>query len=114
MDAKIVSKKPVTFPKLAKIIQGMGKKEERTDVQNKILDIAKANTKLKEDAAEKLVSELVALEISGLSEDSIVQLSNILPQDLSELKAVLSGTKATISPDNFIKIHEIIKSYTKE
>lgn len=113
MDAKIVNKEPVTFPKLAKVIQGMGKKEERSEIQNKIFEIAKANAKLKEDAAEALISELKALEIPGFSNDTIVQLANILPQDLSELKAVLAGTKATISPDNFQKIHDIIKSHTK-
>ncbi|MFH0869299.1 MAG: hypothetical protein V1839_03665 [archaeon] len=114
MDAKIINREPVTFPKLAKIIQGIGKKEERSEIQNKIFNIAKANAKLKEDDAEKLILELKALEISGFSDDSIVQLTNILPQDLSELKAVLAGSKASISPDNFLKIHEIIKSHTKE
>jgi len=113
MDAKITNKEAVTFPKLAKVIQGIGKKEERSEIQNKILDIAKKNTKVKEDAAETLISELKALEIPGFSDDAIVQLANILPADLSELKAVLAGTKATISPENFQKIHDIIQKYNK-
>ena len=113
MEVKIADREPVTFPKLAKIIQGIGKKEERSEIQNKILDIAKANSKLKEDVAETLISELKALEIPGLSNDTIVQLANIVPADLSELKAVLAGTKATISPDNFVKINEIITKHAK-
>ena len=113
MDAKIINKEPVTFPKLAKIIQGIGKKEDRTEVQNKILDTAKKNTKIKEDVAEALVSELCSLEIPGFTKDSIVQLANTLPSDLSELKAILSGTKATISPENFQKIHDIIQKHAK-
>jgi len=113
MDAKIMNKEPVTFPKLAKTIQGIGKKEERSEIQNKILDIAKKNTKIKEDAAEALVSELKTLEIPGFSDDTIVQLANILPADLSELKAVLAGTKATISPENFQKIHDIVQKHNK-
>ena len=113
MDAKIIEKEPVAFPKLVKVIQGIGKKEERSEIQNKILDIAKKNTKLKEDAAEALASELKALEIPGFTDDSIVQLVDIVPSDLSELKAVLAGTKATISPENFQKIHDIIQKHTK-
>lgn len=113
MDAKILNKEAVTFPKLVKVIQGIGKKDERSELQNKILNIAKTNAKLKEDAAESLVTELKSLEIPGFTDDAIVQITNILPSDLSELKAVLSGTKATISPDNFQKIHDIIQKHNK-
>ena len=113
MDTKIVNKEAVTFPKLAKIIQGIGKKEDRSEIQNKILDIAKKNTKIKDDAAEALITELKSLEIPGFNDDIIVQLANILPADLTELKAALAGTKATISPENFQKIHDIIQKHNK-
>lgn len=113
MDTKILDKEAVTFPKLAKIIQGIGKKEERSEIQNKILDIAKKNTKIKDDDAEALIAELKSLEIPGFNADIIVQLANILPADLTELKAALAGTKATISPENFQKIHDIIQKRNK-
>jgi DNA-directed RNA polymerase subunit F len=34
-----------------------------------------------------------------------------MPADLGELKAVLSSSKATISPDNFKKIQDIVIKY---
>jgi len=111
MDVKIIEKTPLTFPELAKVIQGLGKKEERSEIQNKILEQAKKSSKFKEDDAVKLVEEISDIDIPGLNSAHIVQIADIMPRDLSELKAVLAGSKATISPDNFNKIFEIVKNY---
>ncbi|MEM4248578.1 MAG: hypothetical protein QXH80_04870 [Candidatus Nanoarchaeia archaeon] len=111
MDAKIVNKEALTLPKVAKIIQSIGKKEERIEIQNKVIDFAKKAAKLKDADTEKLLEELRALNVPGLADEYLVQVVNIMPADLSELKAVLSSSKATISPDSFKKIQEVIVKY---
>jgi DNA-directed RNA polymerase subunit F len=111
MDAKIVKKEPLSLPKVMKIVQGIGKKEDRAEFQNRVLDFAKKAAKLKESDTEKLLDELKELEILGLADEYLVQVVNIMPADLSELKAVLASSKATISPDNFKKIQDVIIKY---
>jgi DNA-directed RNA polymerase subunit F len=111
MDAKIVNKEALTLPKVTKIVQGIGKKEERIEIQNKVLDFAKKAAKLKDSDTEKLLEEIKALEVLGLADEYLVQIVNIMPADLGELKAVLSSSKATISPDNFKKIQDIVIKY---
>jgi len=111
MDAKIIRKEPLTLPKVLKIVQDVGKKEERVDIQNKVIDFAKKSIKLKESEADKLLDELRALEVPGITDENWVQVVNVLPSDLAELKAVLSGSKATISPDNFKRIQDVVSKY---
>ncbi|MBI4095892.1 MAG: hypothetical protein HY438_03470 [DPANN group archaeon] len=113
MELKLVNKEPLHLPALAKVLQAIGKKEERADIQNKVLDYAKANSRLKDDDAEKLREELRALDIATLTNEHIVQIIDLLPQDLAELKSVFAGSKTNLSPEQFQKIAEICKTFKK-
>ncbi len=114
MELKLIGKEPLHLPALAKALQGIGKKEERADIQNKILDYAKATARLKEDAAEKLREELQGLDIATLTGEHIVQIIDLLPQDLGELKSVFSGSKTNLNPEQFQRIADICKKFKKE
>ena len=110
---EIIAKEALHLPALAKVLQGLGKKEERAEIQNKLIDYAKASARLKEDDAEKLREELRALDIATLAPEQIIQIIDILPQDLSELKSVFAGSKTNLSPEQFEKILGICKKYSK-
>jgi DNA-directed RNA polymerase subunit F len=114
VENKIDKKETLSFPELAKIIQGTGKKEDRAEIQNKVLEFAKKSSKLSEKDAEKLIEELKGLNIPMITEELVVQIANFLPSDLSELKTTFAGAKVNISPENFKRIHELIKGYKKE
>ncbi len=114
VENKITEKQTLSFPELAKTIQGLGKKDERVEIQNKVLDFAKKASKTNEKDAQKLTEEIKALEIPMLTEDLIVQVANFMPTDLAELKTVFIGAKTNISPENFKRIHELVEKYRKK
>src|SRR3989338_3808622 len=111
--AEIIQKEPLHLPALVKVLQAIGTKEERAEIQNKILDYAKAQASLKEADAEKLKEELRSLDIATMAPEQITQIIDILPQDLSELKSVFAGSKTNLSPEQFEKILGICKKYSK-
>lgn len=113
MDLKIIKKEPLTLPQLNKTISGLGKKAERTDIQNKVLDFTKKFGKLSEANSRKLAAELQGLDIPTLTQEHITQIINVLPSDLAELKVVFAGTKTTMTPENFKRIHDVIIKYKK-
>ncbi len=113
MELKVITREPLSLPQVVKIVKGIGNKEERAEVQNKILDFAKDHVKMKEDEAEKLREELRALDIATLSAEHITQIIDILPQDLAELKSVFAGSKTNLSPEQFQRIHEICQKIKK-
>ena len=115
MELKIVMKEPLSLPQVAKLVKSLfGKKEERAEVQNKVLDYAGGHAKLKEDAAETLREEIQALDIATLSPEHITQIIDILPQDLAELKSIFAGSKTNLNPEQFQRISEICGKFKKE
>lgn len=111
MTAQIFSKEPIAIPQLGKFIKDV-KKEERAEIQNKILDYSKKTAKLSADDCAKLIDELMALEIPGFTRELAVSLANTLPITLTEIRAVFAG-KANIPPESFKKIQELMIKYSK-
>lgn len=114
MDIKVVKKEPLTLVEVNKTISGLGKKSELPAIQQKVLTFAKKFNKITEAHAKKLAEELRGLEIPMFSEEHIVQIINIMPKDLAELKSVFAGSKTSISPENFKKILDVVLKYSKK
>ena len=113
MKHEILQKEALHLSALAKTLQKLGKKEERAEIQNKLIDYSKDHARLKEEQADKMEAELRALDIVTLNQEQIIQIIDILPQDLSELKSVFAGSKTILSPEQFAKIMEICNSFRK-
>ncbi len=113
MDTKILSKEPISMPEVADHAAKIGKVADLLDMQNKMRLHAKELSRLGKDDAEKLVTELKALDIIRLSKEQLVQIVSLLPRDVSELRAVLSGEKTTIKPDDLQRIVDVVKKFVK-
>lgn len=114
MDIKIVKKEPLTLVEVNKTVSSLGKKAELPAIQQKVQTFAKKFSKITGANAAKLAGELKGLEIPMFTEEHIAQIVNIMPQDLAELKSIFAGSKTTISPENFKKIHDIVMKYSKK
>ena len=111
MSEEILSKEPIAIPMLGSFLKDV-KKENRAEVQEKILVYSKSTSKLSEADCKKALAELKELNIPGFTADMAVSLVNILPITLTEIRAVLSG-KSNINPENFKRIQEILVKYGK-
>jgi len=114
MDIKIIKKEPLTLVKINKILSGLGKKSELPPIQQKVINFTKKFSKISESNAEKLFEELKNLGVPMLTDEHIVQIINIMPKDLAELKSVFAGSKTTVSPENFKKILDVVLKYNKK
>jgi|GEM_PF-1835605 len=111
-DIRMITKEPITVVHVEKILKAR-KKEERNELQSKVLDYSKKVGKLSEADSNKLIGELEGLQIPGLTKEEIISITGLAPGTLTELRAVLSG-KANLSSENFKRIQEILLSYAKE
>ena len=111
MDTNIINKEPIALAEVSKIIQGLGNKTDRAEIPNKILEFNKDATKLKIDKVEKLIQELEALNVPLMSRALIVQIVDIVPKDLGELKSIFAGSKLAVSPENLKQMQDVISKY---
>ena len=61
----------------------------------------------------KLVKAIKDLEIPLLTEANAIEIANILPKNLNELRTIFAGSKITVAPENLDKLFEVIKSNEK-
>lgn len=109
MSEEILSKEPIGIPMLTGFIKDV-KKEDRAEIQEKILEYSKKTSKISEADCKKLVDELKELNIPGFTTDLAVSLANIVPITMTEIRSVLAG-KSNINPENFKKIQEVLLKY---
>jgi DNA-directed RNA polymerase subunit F len=112
MDEKIIKKQPITLQELTKRLSEI-KKKELIPIQQKVHDFAKRFSKITPVNAEKLRGELKKLDITRLTDDHLVDIINIMPQDLAELKTLFVKTNTTLPPEDFKRISDLINKYKK-
>ncbi|MEM2321153.1 MAG: RNA polymerase Rpb4 family protein [Candidatus Bathyarchaeia archaeon] len=108
MPRKIIKIKPLTIPEVKAILETLG--EENIDqFQRRTLDYAAKISYLDPEGARKLFEELRAEGI--LEEEEIVQVINIMPKTVEELRAILAGRRKVIETSTLEKILSVLDKY---
>jgi DNA-directed RNA polymerase subunit F len=100
-------KKLLTIPEANQILQKIDV-EKADQIQKRTLDYTTKFSKAQADAAKKLRKELETE--CGLSEDEAVELVNIMPKSLEELRTFTSGWRKLLSTETLEKILKILHS----
>lgn len=100
-------KKLLTIPEANQILQKIDI-EKADQIQKRTLDYTTKFSKEQADAAKKLREELEA-EV-GLSEEEAVELVNISPKSVEELRTFTSGWRKLLSTETLEKILKILHS----
>jgi DNA-directed RNA polymerase subunit F len=98
----IKDQKPLTY---AEVLSLIGDSEKA----KKVHDFIKEFYKLKEDKAKQLAEELRALNLIKLKEEHIVNITNFLPQDASDLSKVM--VDVSLDQEEVTKILDVVKKY---
>ncbi len=106
MSEKAV-KKLLTIPEANQILQKIDV-EKADQIQKRTLDYTTKFAKAQADAAKKLRKELET--DCGLSEEEAVELVNIMPKSLEELRTFTSGWRKLLSTETLEKILKILHS----
>ncbi len=112
MRTKIIEKEPLCLPEVNNILSKINKKDF-APVQQKIFDFSKKFSKINKDKCSKLKKDLKDLGIARLSEEHIVQIVDIIPKDLGQLRSIFAGSKTTLTPEQLEQILAAVKKYEK-
>ncbi|MEM1507793.1 MAG: RNA polymerase Rpb4 family protein [Candidatus Bathyarchaeia archaeon] len=108
MPRRILKVRPITIPEAKFILESLG--EENLDqFQRRSLDYTAKMSYLKPDAARRLLEELMAEGI--LDEEEAVQIVNIMPRSIEEIRMFLSGGRKIIETSRLEKILSILDKY---
>ena len=107
MDIK--DKRPVSIPEARTILSKRAKEKELTYEQKLAAEHLKKFSKMSEKDAAKFLEELA--EVLRMSDETKIQILNILPQTPDELRMIFSREKFSLKEEEIKKILEIIKKY---
>ena len=100
-------KKLLTIPEANQILQKIDV-EKADQIQKRTLDYTTKFAKAQPDGAKKLRKELE--DECGLSEEEAVELVNIMPKSVEELRTFTSGWRKLLSTETLEKILKILHS----
>ena len=115
MVRKVISRTSISLPEVEKI---MGSSEdELSTLQLRVLNYVRKYSKLPAERAETLIKEL--MEKFELTREEAVQIVDICPTHVEELRAVLSGYKRLVSfllfsEEKLQAIVDLVKKYLRE
>lgn len=108
MVRKILEQEPVTLSEVKSILQTEVKgKKDLGYVQGRAVSYSSKFAKLSVEDARKLVSDLMGL---GLSKEKAVEIANVLPTNLDEVRMLLSKEKS-IETEKANQILDTVKKY---
>jgi DNA-directed RNA polymerase subunit F len=100
-------KKLLSIPEANQILQKIDV-EKADQIQKRTLDYTTKFSKAQFDAAKKLKKELESE--AGLSEEESVELINIMPKSVEELRTFTSGWRKLLSTETLEKVLKILHS----
>ena len=100
-------KKLLTIPEANQILQKIDL-EKADQIQKRTLDYTTKFSKAQADAAKKLRKDLETE--CGLSEEEAVELVNVMPKSVEELRTFTSGWRKLLSTETLEKILKILHS----
>ena len=99
------AKKALSIPEANQILQKIDL-EKADQIQKRTLDYTTKFSKAEADAAKKLRKELVSE--CGLSEEEAVELVNVMPKSMEELRTFTSGWRKLLPTETLEKILKIL------
>ena len=100
------AKKVLTIPEANQILQKMNI-EKADQIQKRTLDYTSKFSKVTPEAVKKMRKELV--EECGLTDEEAVEVANILPKSIEELRTFTSGWRKLLPTETLEKILKILR-----
>ncbi len=110
---EILSKEHVSGAEVLDEIKKKEKDRELTYREEKTRDFLKKVNKLSKTNFDKAKKELEALEIPRIEESQIISILEIMPNNGTELRAVVSHSGTVLVDENVTQILDVLKSYQK-
>ena len=106
----IVKKEIITIPQVKEILEAV-KTDDMDQIQRWTFDYVGKFAKVDSNLASRMVSQLI--EKCDLKEEEAVEIVNVLPSSIEELRAFTFGWKKLILTDTLEKMLNILKMGTE-
>ncbi|MCF8885545.1 MAG: RNA polymerase Rpb4 family protein [Aigarchaeota archaeon] len=112
MVRKIISQTPLSLPEVKEILEE--REAKLNSIQLRVLEYTRKFSKVSADKAREMINEL--MDKFNLTREEAVQIVNICPTTIEELRSVLSGYKRLVSfllfsEEKLNEIVEVVKKY---
>ncbi|MFL6495160.1 MAG: RNA polymerase Rpb4 [Nitrososphaera sp.] len=104
---EIIKKEIITLPHVKEVLESV-KPDDMDQIQRWTADYVKKFAKVESHRAQMMVRQLV--EQCDLTEEEAVEVVNIMPRSLEELRAFTFGWKKLILTDTLGKMLDILKA----
>lgn len=108
---EIVGTEPLSGAEVMDHIKKCEKDRELTYREDKIKDYLKKTLKLSKTKFNEAKKKVVALEIPRLEEEHIVKILEIMPQNGTELRSIVSNSGTVLVDESVTQILDVLKEY---
>ena len=113
MSKRIISSEDITIPEALKLLEeALSKYESESEIIEEALAYLRKFAKIDPESARALVQELVSK--FGIARMTAIQIVNIMPKHVEELKTILGLEKREFSEKELQEMLEVINKYRKE
>lgn len=106
MPKEIISEEEVTLPQVKKLLAQRGKEGELSFQQSITLEHASSFSRMAPAVSAKVVEKL--LKAYDLNRSQAVQIVNIAPITVEELKSILSSRSTNLTDEQMIEIVDLV------
>ena len=109
---KLIEERPVSLPELKERLEEIQTRDGNLTFRgNKVRDYLNKLTKMDSKTSKELKTKILSLEIPRIKDRQIAKIIDVLPEDLEDLKALMTGETTTITDENMQKIVDVVKEY---
>jgi DNA-directed RNA polymerase subunit F len=108
---KILSSEPVHSSQVLEVVNEKAKSMELTYREQKMQEYLNARKKISKKDFEKAKEELTELKISRIEPAHIIKILEIMPQNGTELRAIVSHSGTVLVDENVKKVLDVLKKY---
>mgnify|MGYP000495220521 CR=1 FL=1 len=112
MPKEVVKEEEISLPKVRKILEMRQEMGELSHVQKVTLDHVAKLSRLSEEKADALVEQLTSK--ASLPRSLAVQVVNIMPKTVDELRTILAGQSKVYLPSEMEKILSILDEFRED
>lgn len=107
-DFELVEEQAVTVSEVKKMLTG---KKEKSVEEKAALSHAKSFSKLTPKQTGDMIKELKTLDMRKLKDEILYKIVDLMPEDIDDLKIILSMSKIAFKDEEINSIMDIVKKF---
>ena len=109
-NIEVINEMPLTMAEMKEHLQVIEKRDKELNARaKKVKTYLDHFTKVKKDKINEIKKQLETLNITRLKDRHIEKIIDLLPEDLTSMRAIFTGENVTLKQEDLQKILDIVK-----